>query len=105
MPLFPKTIQPENIQRPKWEKSFPEQEVVAGLRSDDFLLPVPDDNFDLGTSRFGVMFFRDPRKALGELRRVLRPGARACFLAWGRFDQPYWSSTMGVVQPVSASMP
>jgi SAM-dependent methyltransferase len=60
-------------------------------------LPFPDDNFDLGTSRFGVMFFRDPRKALGELRRVLRTGARACFLAWGRFDQPYWKSMMGVV--------
>jgi SAM-dependent methyltransferase len=60
-------------------------------------LPFPDDNFDLGTSRFGVMFFRDPRKAIGELRRVLRTGARACFLAWGRFDQPYWKSMMGVV--------
>jgi hypothetical protein len=23
--------------------------------------------------------------------------ARACFLAWGPFDQPYWRSTMGVV--------
>ena len=66
-------------------------------QGDAHSLPFPDDNFDLGTSRFGVMFFRDPRKALGELRRVLRPGARACFLAWGRFDQPYWSSTMGVV--------
>jgi SAM-dependent methyltransferase len=60
-------------------------------------LPFPDDSFDLGTSRFGVMFFRDPMKALGELRRVLRTGARACFLAWGRFDQPYWDSMMGVV--------
>jgi SAM-dependent methyltransferase len=66
-------------------------------QGDAHSLPFPDDNFDLGTSRFGVMFFRDPRKALGELRRVLRPGARACFLAWGRFAQPYWSSTMGVV--------
>jgi hypothetical protein len=32
-----------------------------------------------------------------ELHRVLIPGARACFLAWGPFDQPYWQSTMGVV--------
>jgi SAM-dependent methyltransferase len=43
------------------------------------------------------MFFRDPQKALGELRRVLRSGARACFVAWGSFDQPYWKSMMGVV--------
>jgi SAM-dependent methyltransferase len=60
-------------------------------------LPFPDESFDLATCRFGVMFFADVDKALGELRRVLRPGARACFVAWGSFDQPYWQSTMGVV--------
>jgi SAM-dependent methyltransferase len=65
--------------------------------ADAHSLPFADNCFDLATSRFGVMFFRDPRLALSELRRVLRPGARACFLAWGPFDQPYWQSMMGVV--------
>lgn len=65
--------------------------------ADAHSLPFPADSFDLATSRFGVMFFRDPEGALRELRRVLRPGARACFLAWGSFDQPYWQSMMGVV--------
>jgi SAM-dependent methyltransferase len=60
-------------------------------------LPFPDDSFDLATSRFGVMFFRDPELALRDLGRVLRPGARACFLAWGSFEQPYWQSMIGVV--------
>lgn len=60
-------------------------------------LPFPDESFDLATSRFGVMFFPDPVLALRELRRVLRPGARACLLAWGSFEQPYWQSMMGVV--------
>lgn len=60
-------------------------------------LPFADNSFDLATSRFGVMFFRDPESALRELRRVLRPDARACLLAWGSFDQPYWQSMMGVV--------
>jgi len=60
-------------------------------------LPFPDQSFDLATSRFGVMFFRDPAKALMEVHRVLKPGARACFLAWGPFEQPYWSSMIGVV--------
>lgn len=60
-------------------------------------LPFPDNSFDLATSRFGVMFFRDPVLVFQELRRVLRTGARACFLAWGPFDQPYWQSMMGVV--------
>ncbi len=61
--------------------------------ADAHSLPFPDDSFDLATSRFGVMFFRDPGLAFRELRRVLRPGARA----WGSFDQPYWTSMIGVV--------
>jgi len=65
--------------------------------ADAHSLPFPDNSFDLATSRFGVMFFGDPRLALQELRRVLRPGVRACFLAWGPFDQPYWQSMMGIV--------
>jgi SAM-dependent methyltransferase len=41
------------------------------------------------------MFFRE--EAFQEMRRVLRPGARACFVVWGSFEQPYWQTTMGVV--------
>jgi len=66
-------------------------------QADAHALPFPDNSFDGATSRFGVMFFRDVDLALRELRRVLRPGARACFLAWGPFEQPYWQSMMGVV--------
>ena len=50
-------------------------------QADAHSLPFPDNSFDLATSRFGVMFFAEPRAALQELRRVLRTEARACFLA------------------------
>jgi SAM-dependent methyltransferase len=60
-------------------------------------IPVLDEPFDLATSRFGVMFFPDTQRALTELRRVLKPGARACFAVWGSKDQPYFASTIGVV--------
>jgi ubiquinone/menaquinone biosynthesis C-methylase UbiE len=60
-------------------------------------LPFPDRRFDLATCRFGVMYFGDVNRALEELRRVLKPGARACFAAWGPFDQPYWETTMKIV--------
>ena len=65
--------------------------------ADAHALPFGDSSFDLATSRFGVMFFRDIDLALQELRRVLRKDARACFLAWGPFEQPYWQTQMGVV--------
>src|ERR1700758_2655813 len=66
-------------------------------QADAHSLPFPDDGFDLATSRFGIMFFRDPRLACKELLRVLRPKARACFLAWGSFQQPYWQTMIGMV--------
>ena len=66
-------------------------------KADAHELPFPDQSFDLVTCRFGVMFFQDGVKALREARRVLKPGARACFLAWGPFDQPFWVSMWGVV--------
>ena len=67
-------------------------------QADAHALPFEDKSFDLATCRFGVMFFADAKKALGELRRVLKPGARACFVAWGSAEQPYWQTTMKVVE-------
>lgn len=37
-------------------------------------LPMPDSSFDAVVSQFGLMFFEDKPRALGEMMRVLRPG-------------------------------
>ncbi len=66
-------------------------------KADAHKLPFADHRFDLATCRFGVMFFHDPSRALAEVRRVLKPGARACFAVWGPFEQPYWQTTMKIV--------
>ena len=66
-------------------------------QADAHRLPFADQRFDLATCRFGVMFFSDAQRALAELRRVLKPGARACFAAWGPMEQPYWRTTMKIV--------
>jgi ubiquinone/menaquinone biosynthesis C-methylase UbiE len=66
-------------------------------QADAHQLPFADQSFDLATCRFGVMFFSDAQRALAELRRVLKPGARACFAAWGPMEQPYWQTTMKIV--------
>jgi SAM-dependent methyltransferase len=74
-------------------------------QADAHALTFADNSFDLATSRFGIMFFRDIGLALRELLRVLRADCRACFLAWGSFDQPYWRSMMGVVhKPVGGPL-
>ena len=70
---------------------------ITTQQADAHQLPFPDEQFDLATSRFGVMFFADTHRALRELHRVLRPGSRACFAVWGLKDQPYFASTIGVV--------
>lgn len=66
-------------------------------QADAHALPFPDNSFDLAASRFGVMFFSDIAKALREVNRVLKPGARACFLAWGRFEEQPYFSPFGIV--------
>ncbi len=60
-------------------------------------LPFPDSFFDRVTCRFGAMFFPDLQKALRECLRVLKPGSRLCFAVWGKREQPFFSSTHGVL--------
>jgi ubiquinone/menaquinone biosynthesis C-methylase UbiE len=66
-------------------------------QADAHELPFADQTFDLACCRFGVMFFSDVKRALEELRRVLRPEARACFAVWGPIEQPFWQTTMKIV--------
>lgn len=66
-------------------------------QADAHSLPFAGQSFDLATCRFGVMFFNDVQRALLELRRVLKPGTRACFATWGPMEQPYWQTTMKIV--------
>lgn len=47
------------------------------------LLPFADASFGAVTSRFGIMFVPEPGRAAAEALRVLRPGGRAAFMAWG----------------------
>jgi SAM-dependent methyltransferase len=49
-------------------------------------LPFASRVFDLVTSRFGPMFFADIQRALGEVRRVLRPSGRVALMVWGNPD-------------------
>ncbi len=43
----------------------------------------PDGGYDVVLCREGLMFALDPARALGEIRRVLRPGGRVALAVWG----------------------
>jgi SAM-dependent methyltransferase len=62
-------------------------------QADAHALKFPDQRFDLVTSRWGVMYFADPLTALQEIRRVLKPGGRAAFLAWGNMENNHFFGT------------
>jgi SAM-dependent methyltransferase len=60
-------------------------------------LPFADGSYDVLTCRFGIMFFPDLGKALRECFRVLKPGGRVAFLAWGIKEQPFFTTTAGIL--------
>ena len=60
-------------------------------------LPFPGESYDVLTCRFGIMFFPDLPKALRECRRVLKPGGHAVFVAWGKKEQPFFTTTAGII--------
>ena len=57
-------------------------EAVTARVGDGQALPFADATFTAGFSMFGLMFFPDRARGLAELRRVLRPGARAVVSSW-----------------------
>lgn len=67
----------------------------------DVATATPDRPYDRLVSRFGVMFFDEPRGAFENLHRWLAPGGRFAFAVWGRpSDNPWMSVTREVVSRV-----
>ncbi|MDE2305186.1 MAG: class I SAM-dependent methyltransferase [Gammaproteobacteria bacterium] len=46
--------------------------------------------FDAAFSRFGVMFFTDPRAAFANIRRALKPNGRIAFVCWRALAENAW---------------
>ena len=50
-----------------------------------------EPEFDWVFSRFGIMFFADPRVAMSNLRSALRPGGRGHFVVWRHDADNLWA--------------
>ncbi len=53
-------------------------------------IELPDASVDGVLSRFGYILKDDPPPALGEIRRVLRPGGRLAFSVWAARERNAW---------------
>jgi ubiquinone/menaquinone biosynthesis C-methylase UbiE len=88
-----------------------EQRAAAqGLKQVDALhlaaedLDLPAGSYDGACSRFGVMFFSDPVRALGNMRRAVRPGGRLVVVAWGDdASNPFFTLSMTVLDELGVA--
>jgi ubiquinone/menaquinone biosynthesis C-methylase UbiE len=66
-------------------------------RMDAEALACPDASFDLAYCGFGLMYMPESERALGELRRVLRPGGRVALTVWGEGSNCGWSAIFPII--------
>lgn len=72
---------------------------VEVREGDGQALPFPEATFDAAYSMFGLIFFPDRAAGLRELRRVLRPGARALVSSWPPADRvPVFKALFGAMR-------
>jgi SAM-dependent methyltransferase len=71
----------------------------------DMATAAPEEPYDRLVSRFGVMFFDDPRAAFANLARWLASGGRFAFAVWGRPSENPWMTTVRDVVAQRAILP
>jgi SAM-dependent methyltransferase len=72
-------------------------------RMDAEALAFPDARFDVVLCALGLMYMPDPKQALREMRRVLRPGGRVSLAVWGDRSKCGWSALFPIVDAEVAS--
>jgi SAM-dependent methyltransferase len=70
------------------------------------VLPWEADTFDAVVSRFGIMFFPSPVRAVREMLRVLKPGGRMALAAWQAAERnPFHYTVAHVLERYVSSPP
>ncbi|WP_411278674.1 class I SAM-dependent methyltransferase [Gemmatimonas sp.] len=66
-------------------------------RMDAELLALEDATFDAALCALGLMYVPDPRRALAEMHRVVKPGGRVVASVWGRRVNCGWAEIFSIV--------
>jgi len=66
-------------------------------------LRVEDQAFEVVLCALGLMYMPDPRKALTEMYRALKPGGRAVCSVWGAHEHCGWADIFEIVDRHVAS--
>jgi len=74
---------------------------VAGDAQTDDL----GSGYDVALSRFGTMFFDDPRAAFANVAGALRPGGRLCVVTWQPLVDNEWLRVLGAALGRFGSLP
>ena len=66
-------------------------------------LNVADDSYDIALCALGLMYVPDPRKALAEMARAVRPGGKVVATIWGERRNCGWADIFPIVDAQVAS--
>ena len=72
-------------------------------RADAEALPFAEASFDVAVCGLGLMYVPDAVKALGEMRRLLRPGGRVAAAVWGARRNCGWAEIFPITDARVAS--
>jgi len=82
----------------------PQDSTALFLVADASSAKLPEGEFDILFSRFGVMFFDDPAGAFAHMRRALKPGGRVSFVCWrGVAENDCMRLPMGAIKGIVPS--
>lgn len=80
-------LSPDLLAAAAGQETLPGSAPIDWVQADVVSWEPTFDPVDVVISRFGVMFFDDPRAAFANLARAARPGGRFCAVVWDRRDR------------------